>query len=303
VISRQLESLCILCGDLKQESFELVRMQMLSLFVAISTVVAESTPGTETILLVRGGYGPGVNLFSSGSETHRHLGKSKAPVDRTPSEKTEIAKLTNISQTAAILNSQLQTAVKSTYAALQESEQVRVDDANLKERLAVDERKIQQSANAENARAQLETEVKTLQAQLAAEKAKTAAEQKRGMALQAKTASLEKDIKVISRSWKAAAQHQANLAKQAMAELKATNVEAPVVAKRAPATVTKAQVQKRSVKKVVKKAAAVKKAAQKVAMKVEKVMDDDEDSDADDDADDSQDDDDSADDNDLTEDN
>jgi len=270
-------------------------MQMLSLFLAISMVSAESTPGTETILLVRGGYGPGVNLFSSGSETHRHLkSANKGPVDRTSSEKNELTKLTNVSQTASLLNTQLQTAIRSTYAALQESEQVRVDDANLKERLAVDERKIQQGADAEKARAQLQAEVQALQAQLAAEKAKTAAEHKRGMALQAKAASLENDIKIISRSWKEAAQHQANLAKQAMAESNAKNSKAPVVAMSAPTAVSKSQVQKKAVKKVVKKVAAVKKAVQKVA--VQKDLDDDEESDADDNTDDSQDDDDSADD-------
>jgi len=200
-------------------------------------VAAESSPGTETILLVRGGYGPGVNLFSSGSHTHRHMAHSKAPVDRTPEEKNELAKLNNVSQTAQMLNSQLQTAVKSTYAALQESEQVRVDDANLKEKLSADERKIQQGASAEKARAQLEAEVQSLQAQLATEKSKTAAEHARGVAIQAKAASLENDIKVITRSWKAAAQHQANLAKQAEADLKAQ-----VVAKKAPVAVSKAQV-------------------------------------------------------------
>jgi len=248
---------------------------MLHLFLAIATVAAESTPGTETILLVRGGYGPGVNLFSSGSQTHRHKNQMKAPVDRTAAEKAELAKLTNVSQTAQVLNVQLQTAIKSTYAALQESEQVRVDDANLKEKLAMDDRKIQQGSEAEKATVQLEAEVKSLQAQLQAEKAKTAAEHARGQALQAKAASLENDIKLVSRSWKAAAQHQANLAKQAMGELKSEEAK-PVVAKKAAATVSKAQVQKKSVKKTaVKKVAAAKK-----------VVDEDEDSDADDDSDD-----------------
>merc|ERR1719262_1814972 len=100
--------------------------------------------------------------------------------------------------TAMALNSQLQTAIKSTYAALQESEQVRVDDANLKEKLTADERKIKQGADAEKARAQLEAEVKSLQAQLEAEKAKTAQEHARGEAIRAKADSLERDIALVS---------------------------------------------------------------------------------------------------------
>jgi hypothetical protein len=261
-------------------------MQMLNLFLVISTVAAESTPGTETILLVRGGYGPGVNLISSGAETHRHL-KNNAPVDRTPSEKNELAKLNNVSMTAMSLNSQLQTAIKSTYAALQESEQVRVDDANLKEKLSADERKIKQGADAEKARAELEAEVKSLQAQLEAEKAKTAQEHARGEAIRVKADSLEHDIALVTRSWKAAAQHQANLRKAAEAELKASEAKSAAVAvkaKKAPVTVTKAQVQKKSVKK------AVKKVAKKVVVEVKE---DDEDSDNDDDSDSDDDDDDS----------
>jgi len=258
---------------------------MLNLLLVISAVAAESTPGTETILLVRGGYGPGVNLFSSGSETHRHL-KREAPVDRTSVEKEDLAKLNNVTHTAQLLNSQLQTAVKSTYEALQEAEQVRVDDSNLKEQLAAEERKVQQGVQAEKARAQLEAEVKSLQAQLAAEKSKTAQEAARGQAFRTKAASLENDIKLLSRSWKAAAQHQANLAKQAQVELKAElkAVPAPVMAKKAPVTATKSQVQKKAVKKAVKK-------VQRVAVVEHKeddedsASDDDSDSDDDDDAD------------------
>lgn len=260
-------------------------MQILSLFLALSTAAAESTPGTETILLVRGGYGPGVNLFSSGSQTHRHLkSHSKAPVDRTSAEKNELAKLSNVSKTASMLNSQLQTAIKSTYSALQEAEQVRVDDANLKERVTMDERKIKQGAEAEKAKAQLEAEVKSLQAQLAAEKSKTAAEHARGVAFQQKAASLEQDIKLISKSWKAAAQHQADLAKQAMGELKTKKV----------AAVAKAAVAKEAVKKVAKQA--VKKVAIKVAAE-------DDDSDADSDSDDAEADDSEDDEDDSSEDN
>jgi len=273
---------------------------MFSLFLVIAKVAAESTPGTETILLVRGGYGPGVNLFSSGSQTHRHMHQHKAPVDRTPAEKAELAKLNNVSQTASLLNVQLQNAIKDTYGALQESEQVRVDDANLKEKLAMEERKIQQGAEAEKAKAQLEAEVKSLQAQLKAEKAKTAAEHARGQAFQAKAASLEQDIKLVSRSWNAAAKHQANLAKEAEAEMKTAEAKAkedkaPVVAKKATASVVKAHLQKKSTKKV---------AVKKVALK--KVVDEDEDSDSEDDSEDAQDDDDSeadAADDDSTEDN
>jgi len=290
------------CDDLKLESSEPkpARMQMISLFLVISSVLAESTPGTETILLVRGGYGPGVNLFSSGSETHRHLkSANKAPVDRTSSEKNELAKLSNVSLTASLLNTQLQTAIKSTYSALQESEQVRVDDANLKEKLALDERKIQQGADAEKARAQLQAEVQALQAQLAAEKAKTAAEHKRGLALQAKAASLENDIRVISRSWKEAAQHQANLVKQAQTQ----SSPKKAVAKSAPASVAKAQVQKKAVKKVVKKVVAVKKAVPLQKVAVQKDFDDDEESDSDDSSDDSQEDDDDSADDDSADDN
>jgi len=242
---------------------------MLKSLLLISTVAAESTPGTETILLVRGGYGPGVNLFSSGSQTHRHLSSLKAPVDRTPSEKHELEKLTEVSQTATVLNSQLQTAVKSTYSALQEAEQVRVDDSNLKEKLAADEKKIQQGAEAEKARAQLEAEVKSLQAQLAAEKVKTEQEHKRGEALRNKATSLEHDIKLLTRSWKDAAQHQANLAKEAQAELKAAQAAKTTTTTVAP---KKASVKKAVTKKVAKKAVTVQK-------------ENDEDSDADSDSD------------------
>jgi len=265
-------------------------MQVFHLFLAISAVAAESTPGTETILLVRGGYGPGVNLFSSGSHTHRH--SSKAPVDRTPVEKDELAKLNNASQTAQVLNSQLQTAIRTTYAALQESEQVRVDDANLKERVTVDERKIQQGAGAEKAQSQLEAEVKSLQAQLLAEKSRTLQEHMRGEALRAKTASLENDIKVISKSWKAAAEHQANLAKQAVADATAGK-KAPVATTKAPAAkkvapkapvALKAKNQKKAAKKATKKV--VKKAVvEEKAADEDSDNDDDSDNDADDDAD------------------
>lgn len=221
----------------------MLRSLTAALVAGLASAHGAKGPGTETILLIKGGYGPGVDLLGTTSRTLRKTAK-KATESRTPAEKKESEMLMNASKTASFLAQELEVATRTTNSIMQQDEKVRLERADLQDKVAKDKVKLQQAAESSKAQAQLMAQVQQLQQQLLAAKQATAQEHKRAEAFKSKAQSLENDIHLLSKSWKSAAEHQAHLARaleKTPAPAAAVPAKAPKVAKVAVAKVAKTE--------------------------------------------------------------
>merc|ERR1719235_1376820 len=191
---------------------------LVTLSLSLAALALASSPGTETILLVKGGYGPGVNLFSSSSKTQRtHASAPKVEL-RTEKEQEAVKEVNDANNEVFSLRQQLQEVTKGGFKVMQQAQEQRIDLANLQEEERQTSMKLQRVQSSAQQEAQLQQQVQALKSQIAAEQQKAAAERKRGQAFQTKVQTLEHDIHILSKAWRAAAKHQANLAKEAAEE-------------------------------------------------------------------------------------
>merc|ERR1719191_2609188 len=94
--------------------------------------VGRPAPGTETILLVKGGYGPGLNLISAAPpKTKRRHGVQKAPMDRTEKEEAEVKNLEEVGKVVSTLQTQVAEVGQETAKVLSEAEASRVERSQL----------------------------------------------------------------------------------------------------------------------------------------------------------------------------
>lgn len=182
--------------------------------------IQKPTPGTETILLVKGGYGPGLNLISTTpATTKRRHGVHKAPMDRTEKEEVEVKSLEEVSKGVTMLQSQIADVGQETAKVLSESEAARVERAKVSEQLVADTKRVEQLEVTDHQMMQLQAQAQHLRSQIAAEQAKTAAEKARSKAFQTKVQLLETDIRTLSKAWQGMSKHKAAVAKAAWQEI------------------------------------------------------------------------------------
>jgi len=248
------------------------KVTVLSLILsAVGSRIERPTPGTETILLVKGGYGPGLNLIQGAPVTKRKHGVQKAPMDRTEKEEAEVKSLDEVGKGLSALQTQITDVGQTTAKVLMETESARVQRAQLNDQISQDTAKVQQMQDSESQAMQLQAQAEQLRSEITAEKAKTAAEKARSQAFQSKVQLLEQNIHTISKAWQGLAAHEAAIAKAAVQE-----AAKPKAAKTAAAPV-KAKPAKKALapkKAASKKAVAPKKVAPKVAKVAKQVAKD-----------------------------
>lgn len=226
----------------------MMRSLTVALLAGVASAHTAKGPGTETILLIKGGYGPGVDLLGTTSRTH-HKSAHQAAEAKTPAEKKEAQLLANATKTASFLAQELQAATRTTSSVMQEDEQMRVEKADLQSKVASDQRQLQKAEESSKAQKQLLAQVQRLQQELVAAQKVTAQEHMRAEAYKSKAQSLEKDIHLLSKSWKNLAAHEAHLAR---AVKKPADKPAQPPAHKVPTVVAAAKAPKVAVAKVTK---------------------------------------------------
>jgi len=167
----------------------------------LGACASATPPGTQTILLVKGGYGVGANLLSRSSRTA--LVSSIAPVFA--AHNTEVSSLLAATKTTSKLTQELQEAVR--FAAYDEDERRAYHSqvTQLSKQVAVEKRSLQDMAKVKSKNAALDKEVAQLTHELNEEKALEEHEVKKDKALSSKVAELGRDLIVTNKAWKEAA--------------------------------------------------------------------------------------------------
>lgn len=177
---------------------------MLSLvlcFLFLAVLTAASTPGTQTILLIKGGYGVGANLLSRSSRTTQISPVTSLAV----THGSEASALLAATKTTANLMQELQEAVR--YASSSEDEKYaeQAQVAQLSKEAAEEKRSLQGMRALHNQHTALEKEVAQLKQALKAEQVLERKEATKDNALSTKVAELGRDMTVTNRAWRAAA--------------------------------------------------------------------------------------------------
>lgn len=140
-------------------------------FAALAgAAVASDKWGTETIFLLKGGYGISTNLLSGTPKTKRSHGDhvaAAAPADDAAVGEDMLA----VTRTAATLTQQLQAAVHQSVVADDGRRAELKENAELKAELAVERQKVQAASQAEQENARLRTQVVRLSSDLQGVKA------------------------------------------------------------------------------------------------------------------------------------
>lgn len=170
----------------------------------------EGGPGTQTVLLIKGGVGFDVNLLSPTTPTiHRSFGHTKtAHKSTTSAVSQQAADLKSEREAAEDLTSQLRTSVSSADKVYGEIKSLREHDSMLEQKLAAQQREVDELKN--------ELKKKELQEQKSSvtKDKMLLKERRRGDLLEKKVKSLEQDLEVASKAWREAAVHEKDVAQQ-----------------------------------------------------------------------------------------
>lgn len=184
------------------------QMKLLLLLGLVATAVAagggkrslgqEGGPGTQTVLLIKGGVGFDVNLLSSKQPIHHHMHKSTAAVAE------QAADLKTEQKVAEDLTSQLRTSVSDADKVYGEIKSLRDRDNELEQKLTE-----QQTQVDELKRKELEDAKST-----AVKDKMLLKERRRGDLLEKKVKDLEQDLLVSGKAWREAAMHEKHVAEK-----------------------------------------------------------------------------------------
>merc|ERR1719265_2142868 len=119
---------------------------------------------------------------------------------------------------ASALNSDLQMVSHVSNMVLQQTDTSRVERKRLEEQVSEDDKKLQAEAKIQADRASLARQVNELSLALEHQRRETARQQSISTAVSRKVNMLEDNMRVMSKAWKAAAQHQASIVKAISAQ-------------------------------------------------------------------------------------
>jgi len=213
-------------------------------------------PGTQTILLVKGGYGVGANLLASSTRT-THLSQLLGSQAPPAGETTEAMAILKATKTASELTQDLQSAVHSAMQTEEKAKEEHLKVTQLSGKLTDNEQKMKSMEGVMKQNEALQKQVSALTKELEKAKVQAVKEEKVNKALMAKSKDLEQDIKVSNKAW----------------DIAAEDSEVPAVKKstKKPSAQAAKKSTKRAAKPIAAKKAVVAKVATKVAAPVKKI--------------------------------
>jgi hypothetical protein len=185
---------------------------------------------------------------------------------RTAQEELLDSEMKRAIRDASALTSDLQSVGHVSNMVLQQTEATRMEKKRLEDQLSADDTRLQAEAKIQAEKASLAVQLNKLSVALEEQRKETARQQSISTAVSTKVKMLEDNIRVMSKAWKEAAQHQAALVKAARSEEVDAQLEAAASAKLKQAKeTTKAKKAKEATKA---KKVVVAKAKAKVAKAV-----------------------------------
>lgn len=204
---------------------------------------------------------------------------------RTAQEELLDAEMKRTIRDSSALNMDLQSVSNINKVVLQQTQANRIEQKHLEQQLVEDEKKVQTESKIQAEKASLAAELNKLSLALEQQRRETARQQSISAAASQKVNMLEHSMRVMSKAWKDAAQHQASIVKALRIKEVDAQLAAGAKAKVAKARVTKAVAhahKSHMVPKVPWFAAAAREAAQDSDAEEEEDEEDEEDADKDD---------------------
>lgn len=194
-----------------------------SLTPALGVVAAGKTRGgwgTETVFLMKGGYGVSTSLVSGTPKTTRThaVAKPAAPPQRADAVGEDILRA---AQTASTLTQQLQAAVHQAVVSDDAQRAEKKLDAQLKSQVAADQQKMRVGEQAAKDNVHLRQQIARLTADLSAAKTRAAKAEGELHAYAAKDKDLESELIVSNKAWREAAIEETEQAVKAASAQKA----------------------------------------------------------------------------------
>lgn len=171
---------------------------------SVSRASTSDGPGTETVFLMKGGYGVTANLLANPARTSRVHVQAASPSTGVLQDSMLEAvgqEMLQATKTASALTQQLQAAVHQEVASEDSLRSFKQENAALKAQAAADVRKIQEGVQAEKEHANLQAQVARLSAEAKAAKDRAQKAEQELQAYKAKDKNLEQDLIVSNRAW------------------------------------------------------------------------------------------------------